>query len=94
FIPVASDWRERSTWIVTHGSVSYFHFDLYAQALAKLERGHEQDLADIEQMLSRELIDRAKTLEYFAEIEPNLYRFPAVDPVSFRQVVTARMTRS
>lgn len=43
FIPVPSGWADRSLFIATAGKVSFFHFDPYAQALAKVERSHVQD---------------------------------------------------
>ena len=64
--------------------MSYFHFDLLAQALAKLERAHAQDLDDVDAMLERGLVERDAVLAYFAQIEPDLYRFPAIDPATFR----------
>jgi hypothetical protein len=85
FIPVPPGWEDRGTFITQVGRVAFLHFDLYAQALAKVERGHRQDLADVREMLARGLIDRRRALEYFARIEPELYRFPAVDPPSFRR---------
>jgi len=39
FIPVPSGWEERSRFVEQIGRLSFFHFDLYAQALAKIERG-------------------------------------------------------
>jgi hypothetical protein len=30
-----------------------------------------------------------RLLSYFEEIEPNLYRFPAIDPKTFRRAVEA-----
>ncbi len=33
------------------------HFDLYSQALSKLERGFDQDLEDVRAMRERGLID-------------------------------------
>lgn len=60
---------------------------IYAQALAKVERGHDLDRSDVAAMLLRELIDPAKALEYFSRIEGQLYRFPALDPASFRRAV-------
>ncbi|MGI8886497.1 MAG: hypothetical protein ACR2G9_06245 [Gaiellaceae bacterium] len=38
-------------------------------------------------MLARELVEPTRLLAYFDEIEPELYRFPAVDPPSFRRRV-------
>lgn len=82
-------WQERSPFVAQEGKVTFRHFDLYAQALAKIERGHETDRADVAQLLSRQLVDRARLLEYLDAIESEPYRFPAIDPASFRQAVEA-----
>jgi hypothetical protein len=87
FIPVPAGWEDRGTFIAQTGRVGFFHFDLYAQALAKVERGHRQDLADVHEMIARGLIDPRRALEYFARIEPELYRFPAIDAPTFRRAV-------
>jgi hypothetical protein len=87
FIPVRPDWEERSPFIARIGPLSFHHFDLYAQALAKVERGHTQDVADVREMLDRKLVEASGALAYFAAIEPQLYRYPAVDAATFRQAV-------
>jgi hypothetical protein len=87
FIPLPEGWRERSPSIGREGRLSFRHFDLYSQALAKLERAHAQDLADVQAMLERGLIERAQLRAAFAEIEPGLYRFPAVEPTDFARHV-------
>ena len=87
FIPVKSGWQERSPFVAQEGPVTFRHFDLYAQALAKIERGHETDRFDVAQLLGRGLVEPTRLLEYFVAIEPELYRFPAIDPASFRQAV-------
>lgn len=87
FIPVPSGWEERGLFIAREGPLTFYHFDLYAQALAKLERAHAQDIADVAAMVKRELVEPARALTYFERIEPNLYRFPAIDPPSFRRKV-------
>ena len=84
FIPVPEGWEDRSVFAFRDGRLSVYHFDPYAQALAKLERAHAQDLGDVEALVERGLVDPARALTYFGEIEPWLYRFPAVDPRSFR----------
>jgi len=58
-----------------------------AQALAKAERGHEQDLLDVKEMIASGLVDPADARAQFESIEPDLYRFPAIDPDSFRRSV-------
>ncbi len=89
FIPELAGWRERSSWIAREGPLDFHHYDAFSQALAKIERGHAQDQADVAQMLDRGLVDSADLERRFAEIEPQLYRFPALDPASFRRAVEA-----
>ena len=84
FIPLPSRWEERSLSAGREGRLSFYHFDPYAQALAKLERAHAQDVADVRALVERRLVDPARALAYFDEIEPRLFRYPAVDPRSFR----------
>ncbi|MBI5243502.1 MAG: hypothetical protein HY922_07430 [Elusimicrobia bacterium] len=87
FIPALDGWEERSPFIAREGRLSFHHYDLYAQALAKLERGHQQDLEDARQMLSRGLIEPGALMRRYESIEPRLYRYPAVDPAAFRRSV-------
>jgi hypothetical protein len=85
FIPVPPGWEERSLFIASEGKIAFYHFDPYAQALAKVERSHAQDLEDVEALVRTGLVDRRRALEYFQRIEPELYRYPAIDPRSFRR---------
>lgn len=57
FLPELSGWRERSPFIAHHGHLDYHHYDLYSQALAKIERGHARDLADVHALRQCQLID-------------------------------------
>jgi hypothetical protein len=87
FIPVPPGWEARSPVIKRIGRVTIRHYDLCAQALAKLERGHTRDIADVHAMLERGLFTLADLRQMFTAIEPELYRYPAVDPPSFRRAV-------
>jgi hypothetical protein len=87
FVPELPGWRERSSFIQSDGMVSFFHYDPYAQLLAKIERGHAQDQVDVQELIARGLTDPKKALELFERIEPDLYRYPAIDPASFRKAV-------
>jgi hypothetical protein len=87
FIPVPDGWEERSPLIRREGKLSFHHFDPVAQALSKAERGHEQDLLDIKQMISSGMVEPAEARAQFESMEPELYRFPAIDPASFRRSV-------
>lgn len=87
FIPELPGWEQRSPFIAREGKLSFHHYDLYAQALAKIERGHARDRQDVQEMLGRGLVDPQRLRELFAQIEPELYRYPALDPPSFRRAV-------
>ncbi len=91
FIPVREDWERRSPFIASIGAMTFHHFDLYAQALSKIERGHAQDADDVTAMFARGLIEGGQLGEYFAAIEPTLYRYPALDPRAFSDAVAARI---
>jgi hypothetical protein len=87
FIPVPSGWEDRGVYVGREGRASFYHFDLYAQALAKVERGHRQDRDDVDSMVAAGVVDPARALEYFEQIEPQIYRFPAIDAGVFRRQV-------
>lgn len=87
FIPPLPGWEERSNFIAREGGIDFFHYDFYAQALAKIERGHNTDLLDVHQMIDRNLIEPTRLLDYFSRIEDQLYKYPAIDAKSFRRAV-------
>jgi hypothetical protein len=89
FIPELTGWRERSLFIARKGHVSFYHYDPYSQTLSKIERAHTKDLADVAQFLRRGLVEPARLRELFAAMEPHLYRYPAIDPPSFRRRLDA-----
>lgn len=89
FIPPLPGWRERSRFIAAEGALQFYHYDPYAQAIAKIERGHAQDVKDVATMFDRLLIRADDLLRLFTEIEPELYRYPAIDPPTLRRKVEA-----
>lgn len=91
FIPVAPGWEERSPWVSDAGKLTVRHFDLTAQALAKISRGHARDLSDVAAMLDRQLVTREGIDAAFARIRPDLYKFPGIDEPSFA-IAVARVT--
>ena len=87
FIPVHHGWEDRSPFVAQVERIAFYHFDLYAQALAKIERSHRQDVEDVREMIARGLVEPARAWQYFEAIEPAMYRYPALDPKSFRQAL-------
>jgi hypothetical protein len=60
-------------------AISFHHFDPHAQALAKAERSHEQDVADVRAMLDRGLVTAPSNWRYFEQVAERLVRYPALD---------------
>lgn len=87
FIPALPGWEERSRYIGRFGQLAFFHYDFYAQALAKLQRGHDRDRLDLAALLRLGLIEKTILRRLFSAIEPELIRYPAIDPAEFRRVV-------
>lgn len=87
FIPELPGWRDRSPFVIREGSIDFHHYDFHAQALSKIERAHARDVADVREMAARGLIEPARLLLFFDQIAPGLYRYPAIDPASFRRAV-------
>jgi hypothetical protein len=87
FIPELPGWEERSVFIAREGPLEVYHYDFYSQALAKIERGHVQDRADVEAMLRSGLVEPARLRELFAAITDQLHRYPAIDPAAFRRAL-------
>ena len=85
FIPELPGWRERSALLFRDGNVDVHHFDLYSQALSKIERGFAHDLADVREMMRRGMVETARLTELYEAIEPQLYRYPAIDAAAFRR---------
>jgi hypothetical protein len=84
FIPELPGWRERSPFAFSEGRITVRHFDPYSQALSKIWRGFELDRSDVRAMIDQGLIDPGRLADLFEQIEPALFRYPALDPREFR----------
>lgn len=93
FLPVRAGWEDRSPWETTSGLLVVRHFDLTAQALGKLERGHARDLVDVAELFRHGYVTPKSLSSELEAIEDDLYRFPAVDPPSLRRAVVAAIQR-
>ena len=87
FIPELPGWEERSKFVRQEGKATFLHYDFYAQALAKIERGHEHDLRDAHEMVRSKLVESRRLIEMFSEIEDDIQMYPALDAPSFRRAV-------
>ena len=92
FVPVPAGWQDRSVFVGREGRITFYDYDPYAQALAKLERSHARDVEDVQSLIEHGLVEPERLRRYFAEIESQLYRFPAIDPRRFRERVIEMTT--
>lgn len=93
FVPELPGWRDRSPYVLREGKVTVRHFDPYSQSLSKLERGFAKDLDDVGAMIRSGMVETVRLRGLFDEIEPNLHRYPAIDPGSFRSAVEDALSR-
>ena len=78
FLPQLADWREQSPLVGRFGLLEVRHYDLRAQALAKLTRSFERDIADVRAMLARSLVTCDELHTALGQMEPRLERYPRV----------------
>ena len=69
-IPLPAGYADRHEFIGCYGQVDVFHFDWYSNALSKIERGRQQDLADVVTMLQHGRIEWDRLASMFQEILP------------------------
>jgi hypothetical protein len=93
FIPEVPGWQHRSVFIAQFGKLTFLHYDFYSQALAKIERGHESDLSDVNNLIRTNLVSPPKLMELFAIIESDLFKYPDIDPPSFRRAVESLVSK-
>jgi hypothetical protein len=62
-------------------------YDFTAQALSKLSRGYNRDLDDVRAMYEQKLFTLEKLGDCFNAIEPELIRFPSLNPALLRSRV-------
>jgi hypothetical protein len=77
--------------VFREGNVDVHHFDPNSQALSKIERGFDHDLSDVRTMIERGLVDPPRLQGLYDAIEPDLYRYPAIDPPAFRYKLEAAL---
>ncbi|MHB8636566.1 MAG: DUF6036 family nucleotidyltransferase [Fimbriimonadaceae bacterium] len=89
FLPELPGWRERSEFIARSGLVEFFHYDFYAQALAKILRGHRNDLVDALALTKLGKVKCTQLEALFEQIRPQLIRYPTIDGPDFKARVLA-----
>ena len=88
FVPELPGWRDRSHWIAQHGAIQVYHYDFVSQVVAKVERGHRQDLDDASRMLAAK-VDATRLRELVEHTKGELVRYPAIDAAVYQSKIEA-----
>jgi hypothetical protein len=81
FVPPLPGTSERHVLVETHGSVSFFHYDPYAQVFSKLVRGLDRDLADARSFVRSGMVEPRRLLALVRAVPSSAYaRYPRLAP--------------
>jgi hypothetical protein len=92
FIPALPGWESRCVFISREGMVDWYHYDPYAQALAKIQRDHQQDRGDVRDFIQRGFVKPELLRDLFHQIVPHLIRYPSIDPEAFAKRVDSALS--
>jgi hypothetical protein len=88
FVPALAGSEDRHVFIRTVGRVSFYHYDPYAQLLAKLVRGFRQDLEDARNFVRSDMVDPGRFRSLVRGIKPAAYaKYPALTRAAVLEAV-------
>ena len=95
FVPALEGSEGRHVFIETLGSVSFYHYDPYAQLLSKVVRGFNRDVEDAERFLASGMVDAERFRSLVGQIPKKAYaRYPALSRQGVLEAVDAFLSRS
>lgn len=95
FVPALPGTEDRHVFIEQIGSVDFFHYDPYAQVLAKVVRGFRRDLDDATHFVREGMVEPEKLRELVDSIPDAAYsRYPALSPSAVASAVRDFVGRS
>jgi hypothetical protein len=90
FVPPLKRSADRHVFIDTAGSISFYHYDPYAQLLSKVVRGFRRDLEDARAFVGCGMVDPAKFRSLVAAIPDSSYaRYPNLSRTGVERAVEA-----
>jgi hypothetical protein len=94
FVPPLAGSSDRHVFIETHGNVSYFHYDPYAQLLSKLVRGFQRDVEDADGFLRSGMVDPARFRSLVRAIPDAAFaKYPTLSRRAVLEVVDEFLSR-
>lgn len=88
FVPPLEGTPGRHVLIETIGTVSFYHYDPYAQLFAKIVRGFRKDLLDARNLIDSGMVDVERFVALVHAIPSTAYaRYPQLSSVAVLQAV-------
>jgi hypothetical protein len=88
FVPPLAESDRRHLFIRTIGSVSFYHYDPYAQAFSKIVRGFERDVKDARSFIRSGMVEPSRLRALVRDIPETAYaRYPNLSPDAVDQAV-------
>ncbi len=88
FVPALADSESRHIFVEKVGTVSFYHYDPYAQLLSKVVRGFNRDLADAREFVATQMVDPVQFQTLVRDIPKSAYsKYPALSHVAVQEAV-------
>jgi hypothetical protein len=88
FVPALEGSEDRHVFIETIGSVSFYHYDPYAQLLSKVVRGFSRDMLDAGKLVASGMVDADRFRTLVERVPESIYAsYPALSPDAVREAV-------
>jgi hypothetical protein len=88
FVPPLKGSADRHVFVDTVGSISFHHYDPYAQALSKIVRGFQRDLEDARMFIHSGLVEPRKLRALVSAIPDSAYAgYPTLSRRAVEQAV-------
>lgn len=95
FVPPLAGTADRHVFIQTVAKVSFYHYDPYAQLLAKIVRGFGRDLADAAALVETGMVDMERFKALVEAIPDSTYaKYPHLSAEAVQDAVEAFDERS
>ncbi len=95
FVPALAGSERRHVFLETHGNVSFYHYDPYAQLLSKIVRGFRRDLEDAEHFLASGMVQAEQFRSLVQEIPETEYaKYPALSREAVLEAVEGFLSRT
>jgi len=90
FVPPLAGSESRHIFIETIGTVSFYHYDPYAQLLSKVVCGFNRDLADAREFLASQMVEPVRFQALVHDIPESAYsKYPALSHAAVQETVDA-----